>query len=29
VKILMENKVLTAEPKGAWTHKVFDAAAKL
>jgi NitT/TauT family transport system substrate-binding protein len=29
VKILMDNKVLTAEPKGAWTHKVFDAAAKL
>jgi len=27
VGILRENKVLNAEPKGAWTHKVFDAAA--
>ena len=28
VKILTENKVLTKEPKGAWTHKVYDASAK-
>jgi NitT/TauT family transport system substrate-binding protein len=28
VKILMDNKVLTKDPKGAWTHKIYDAAAK-
>ncbi len=28
VDILMENKVLTKEPKGAWTHKIYDASVK-
>ena len=28
VEILLANKVLTKEPTGAWTHKVYDAAMK-
>ncbi|UDL94175.1 ABC transporter substrate-binding protein [Lichenihabitans sp. PAMC28606] len=28
VQILLDNKVLTTEPKGAWTHKIYDAATK-
>jgi len=24
VKVVLENKVISAEPKGAWTHKVWD-----
>jgi NitT/TauT family transport system substrate-binding protein len=28
VKIVLENKVISKEPKGAWTHKVFDASMK-
>ena len=29
VGILIENKVLMSDPKGAWTHKVFEAAEKI
>jgi NitT/TauT family transport system substrate-binding protein len=26
VKVVLENKVISAEPKGAWTHAVWDSA---
>lgn len=29
VDVLMENKVLKEKPKGAWTHKIIDAAMKM
>jgi NitT/TauT family transport system substrate-binding protein len=28
VKVVLENKVISKEPKGAWTHKIYEMAEK-